>query len=245
MELTVNELFSGIGSQRKALENLGVKHKVVGISEIDEPAIKSYEAIFGKTRNYGDISNIEKLDYADFWTYSFPCTDISSLGKQQGINENTRSGLLLQVERLLNISKLHNELPKYLMLENVERLTTKKFKEDFNRWLEKLKSLGYRNYWKVINANETGIPQNRKRVFVISIKEDINTEFEFFESVETEDIRDYLLDGHEFDEYVDKDNRIDSTIKRGCKIEFENRYDDILECDKEIFDCRAKNRFSR
>ena len=72
-KLTVNELFSGIGSQRKALERLGIPHEVVGICEIDKYAIQSYDAIFGKTHNYGDISKVERLEYADLWTYSFPC----------------------------------------------------------------------------------------------------------------------------------------------------------------------------
>src|SRR5690554_4086976 len=99
--LTVNELFAGIGSQRAALERLGIEHKVVGIAEIDKFAIKSYEAIWGETKNYGDISKVDKLDYADFWTYSFPCQDISVAGKQAGIKHGkTRSGLLYEVERL-------------------------------------------------------------------------------------------------------------------------------------------------
>lgn len=103
--ITINELFSGIGAQVAALKRNGVKFKVVGISEIDKYAIKSYEAINGKTRNYGDISKVEKLDYADLWTYSFPCTDISLAGKQTGLTDETgkqtRSGLLFEVERLL------------------------------------------------------------------------------------------------------------------------------------------------
>lgn len=92
-KLTVNELFSGIGAQRKALLRLGIPHEVVGVCEIDKYAIQSYEAIFGKTYNYGDICTAPRLDYADLWTYSFPCQDISVAGKQQGINQNTRSGL--------------------------------------------------------------------------------------------------------------------------------------------------------
>ena len=172
--LTVNELFSGIGAQRKALERLGVPHRVVGISEIDRFAIRSYEAIFGETRNYGDISAVDKLDYADFWTYSFPCTDISVAGKQAGINEHTRSGLLYQVERLLNISKELGELPKYLMLENVKNLVGKRFKGQFDKWLEYLDELGFNNYWQVLNAKNYGIPQNRERVFVISIRKDVD-----------------------------------------------------------------------
>lgn len=104
-KLTVNELFSGIGAQRKALERLGIEHEVVGVSEIDKYAIQSYEAIFGETYNYGDICKAERLNYADLWTYSFPCQDISVAGNQKGINENTRSGLLYEVQRLLEVAK--------------------------------------------------------------------------------------------------------------------------------------------
>lgn len=168
--IKVNELFSGIGAFRKALENLEMPHEIVGISEIDKFAIKSYEAIYGKTRNYGDISKIDKLDYADLWTYGFPCTDISLAGKQAGIVKGeTRSGLLFEVERLLIESQKADELPKYLIMENVKNLVSKKFIADFERWLEFLKSLGYTNHWQVLNAKDYGIPQNRERVFCISI----------------------------------------------------------------------------
>ena len=177
--LTVNELFSGIGSQSAALERLGIDFKVVGIAEIDKYAIKSYEAIHGSVKNYGDISKIEKLDYADFWTYSFPCQDISVAGKQAGINENTRSGLLYEVERLLYKSIMYGEQPKYLMLENVKNLVGKKFKPQFDEWLKRLDELGYNTYWKVLNAKNYGIPQNRERVFAISIRKDIDTGYEF------------------------------------------------------------------
>lgn len=177
--LTVNELFSGIGSQSAALERLGVDFKVIGIAEIDKYAIKSYEAIHGLVKNYGDISIIYKLDYADFWTYSFPCQDISIAGKQAGINENTRSGLLYEVERLLYKSIMYNEQPKYLMLENVKNLVGKRFKSQFDEWLKRLEELGYNTYWKVLNAKNYGIPQNRERVFAISIRKDIDTGYEF------------------------------------------------------------------
>lgn len=179
--ITVNELFSGIGAFRKALERLNIPHKIVGISEIDKYAIKSYESIFGVTRNYGDISKVGKLDYADIWTYGFPCQDISLAGLQCGIVKNkTRSGLLYEVQRLLVNAALDDELPKYLILENVKNLVGKKFINDFNSWLEWLNGLGYNNYWSVINAKDHGVPQNRERVFVVSIRKDIDTgTFEF------------------------------------------------------------------
>ena len=168
--IRVNELFSGIGAFRKALENFKIPHEIVGISEIDKYAIRSYEAIYGKTRNYGDISKIDKLDYADLWTYGFPCQDISVAGRGAGIVKGeTRSGLLYEVERLLLKSQKSDELPKYLIMENVKNLVSKKFIADFEKWLEFLESLGYTNHWQVLNAKDYGIPQNRERVFCISI----------------------------------------------------------------------------
>lgn len=173
MKLSIIELFAGIGAQRKALDNLGIEVETVGISEIDKYAIQSYMAIHGQTKNYGDITKIESLDYADLWTYSFPCQDLSVAGKQQGIKEGTRSGLLLEVQRLLEKAKSNRSLPKYLLLENVKNLVGKKFKPDFLKWLNWLDDLGYRNYWQVLNSKNYGIPQNRERVFVISIRKDI------------------------------------------------------------------------
>lgn len=177
-KLTVNELFCGIGSQRKALERLGISHEVVGIAEIDKYAIQSYESIFGKTYNYGDISKVESLNYADLWTYSFPCIDLSVAGTRKGfIDEDgnqTRSGLLYEVERLLDKAKETNTLPKLLLMENVKNLVGKEFKPNFDKFLCKLTSLGYNNYWQVLNSKDYGIPQNRERVFVVSIRKDID-----------------------------------------------------------------------
>lgn len=151
--IKVNELFAGIGAFRKALERLNIPHEIVGISEIDKYAIKSYEAIYGATRNYGDISKVAKLDYADLWTYGFPCQDISQAGHQAGIIKGeTRSGLLYEVERLLSVAAEHGELPKYLILENVKNLVGKKFIKQFEAWLSWLDELGYNSYWQVINA---------------------------------------------------------------------------------------------
>lgn len=166
--ITVNELFAGIGAFRKALERLNISHEIIGISEIDKYAIKSYESLFGTTRNYGDISKVDKLDYADMWTYGFPCQDVSISGLQGGIvKRTTRSGLLYEVQRLLVTAALNDELPKYLILENVKNLVGKRFIGDFNEWTEWLNGLGYNNYWQVINAKDHGIPQNREREYLL------------------------------------------------------------------------------
>lgn len=133
------------------------------------------------SKNLGDISKLEKLEYADFWTYSFPCTDCSLAGKQAGIIKGqTRSGLLYEVQRLLERANKMLALPKYLMLENVKNLVGKKFKPQFDEWIAWLDKLGYNTYWKVLNAKDYGIPQNRERVFAISIRKDIDSgNFEF------------------------------------------------------------------
>ena len=176
--LKVITLFTGIGAQEAALKRLGLDFEMVGISEIDKYAIQSYEAINGPTRNYGNITQIEQLDYADLWTYSSPCQDFSTAGKQQGLTyadgSLTRSGLLLHVKRLLVDSVIRGDNPKFLLMENVKGLVSKKFKADFDRWLEKLEQLGYNNYWEVLNAKDYGIPQNRERVFVVSIRKDVD-----------------------------------------------------------------------
>lgn len=195
MAIKVNELFAGIGAFRKALLNLQIPHEVVGISEIDKYAILSYEAIYGKTKNYGDISKVDKLDYADLWTYGFPCQDISVAGQLKGLVKNeTRSGLLYEVSRLLVNSALDDELPKYLIMENVKNLVGKKFKDDFNNWLDWLNGMGYENYWEVLNAKDYGVAQNRERVFVISVLKRKSTRPFIFPKKQTlkTQLKDYL-----------------------------------------------------
>nr|DAO96099.1 MAG TPA: Cytosine specific methyltransferase [Caudoviricetes sp.] len=183
--LSVNELFSGIGAFRKALIRLGIPHEVVGISEIDRHAIKSYEAIYGATRNYGDISKVERLDYADLWTYGFPCQDISLAGGQAGpVKGVTRSGLLYEVERLLWRAKADGEAPKYLIMENVKNLIGKKFKKDFLAWCDALEEMGYKNFWQVLSAADYGVPQRRERLFCVSVRADLGQDFAFPEPVE-------------------------------------------------------------
>lgn len=169
--LKVNELFSGIGAQRTALKRIGIPHEVVGISEIDPYAIKAYEAIHGKTRNYGDIRKAEKLDYADLWTYSSPCQSFSKVGKHAGLQGE--SGLISEVERLLRAACEEGKQPKYLLLENVPALVGPTFKKDFDRWLEILEELGYETQWKILNARDFGIPQDRRRLFAVSIRKDV------------------------------------------------------------------------
>jgi len=167
--LKVLELFSGIGSQTQALKNIGVEH-ISTQCEIDKYAINVYNQLHGETPNLGDISKVNPDDLVegqwDLITYSSPCQDWSVAGLQRGgaKGSGTRSALLWECEKIIRKVK-----PKYLLLENVKNLVSKKFFTYFDGWLSLLEDLGYKNYWKVLNAKDYGIPQNRERVFCVSI----------------------------------------------------------------------------
>ena len=176
-------LFSGIGGPEKALKRLGIEYELVGYSEIDKYASKSYSVVHDEPeiKNYWDITKINEKELPDFdlMTWGFPCQDISIAGKQAGIHEGTRSGLYYDGLRILKEKK-----PKYSLIENVKALTSKKFKDAFESILNDLDQAGYNNYWQVLDAKDYGIPQHRERVFIVSIRKDIDQEFKFPEKEE-------------------------------------------------------------
>ena len=182
-------LFSGIGGFEKALKNIGIEYDLIGYSEIDKYASKSYSVIHEvpETKNLGDITKINEKELPkdiDLVTYGFPCQDISSAGYQKGLyNEDgslTRSGLFFDALRIIEETK-----PKYAIAENVKALTSKKFKNEFEIVLKSLDEVGYNNYYQVLDAKDYGIPQHRERVFIVSIRKDIdNGKFEFPEPFE-------------------------------------------------------------
>ena len=159
------EAFSGIGTQAMALKRLGVDYELVGFSEIDKYAIQSYHAIHGDVKNYGDITKMVDIPSCDIFTWSFPCTDLSLAGKQLGMTNNTRSGLVYEVLRLVRDTK---DKPKVLIMENVYALISKKFINQFEEIKKELEEQGYTNYVGVLNAKDYGVAQNRKRVFMVS-----------------------------------------------------------------------------
>ena len=181
--LNVLSLFSGIGAFEKALSNLNIPYNLLAYCEIDKYASKSYSAIHGVNEdlNLHDVTKVNSLDIldnVDFITYGFPCQDISSAGKQRGFTDEegnrTRSGLFFEALRIIEQFQ-----PKFAIAENVKALTSKKFTNEFKTVLESLEEAGYNNYWKVLNAKDYGIPQNRERIFIISIRKDIDKGFTF------------------------------------------------------------------
>lgn len=175
--MKVLSLFSGIGAFEKALDNLGVPYELSAYCEIDKYASKSYAAIHGvsESLNLGDITKVDEkalpMDL-DLVTYGFPCQDISIAGKQKGLidedGKHTRSGLFFEALRIIEETQ-----PRVAIAENVKNLTGQKFKAQFELVLKSLEDAGYNNYWKVLNLKDFGIPQNRERVFIVSIRKDI------------------------------------------------------------------------
>ena len=171
--LRVFTAFSGYDSQCLALNRLGLPYELVGWSEIDKYAIQAHNALFPQwsERNYGDISKIDWSAVPDFdlFTYSSPCQDFSNAGLQRGAEEGsgTRSSLLWECRRAIVAKR-----PKYLLFENVAAVVSKKFMPLFQKWIAELDSYGYENFWQVMNAKDYGIPQNRKRVFMVGILRD-------------------------------------------------------------------------
>lgn len=127
--------------------------------------------------NLGDVSKIEALPYADVWFLSFPCQSISVAGKLRGMDPDsgTRSSLVWQTIRLLEEARKGNILPKYMLLENVKNLVGKKFIKDFETFNQLVESFGFNCHYKVLNAKDCGIPQNRERVFAVYIRKDLDT----------------------------------------------------------------------
>lgn len=238
-------LFSGIGAFEKALKNLNIDYELVGYSEIGKYASKAYSLIHGESesKNLGDITkiNVNTLPKdIDMITYGFPCQDISIAGNQQGFfnnqGEKTRSGLFFNALNI--IQAVH---PKIAIAENVKNLTGKRFKSEFEMVLNSLCLAGYNNYYKVLNAKDYGIPQNRERVFIVSIRKDIDTKnFEFPEPIELNKRLKDLLEDDVDEKYYLKNTKmlfINNSFKqekKGNGFRFEPHVKNKANCAKAI-----------
>ena len=160
------ELFGGIGACSKALDRLGIDYEIADYVEIDKYAVKSYNAIHNTNFEPQDIRSWDKDIEVDLIMHGSPCQDFSLAGKQAGGDKDsgTRSSLMYETIRI--IEKLN---PTYVVWENVKNLLSKKHIHNFNNYLKALEDLGYQNYYQVLNAKDYGIPQNRERVFTVSI----------------------------------------------------------------------------
>lgn len=210
-------LFSGIGAFEKALERLNIPFELVGYSEIDKFASKAYSLLHNvpESMNFGDIAEIDEKelpDGIDLITYGFPCQDISAAGHRKGLlNEDgtkTRSGLFFDALRIIECTQ-----PKIAIAENVKNLTGKKFSEQFRIILKSLDDTGYSNYWKVLDASDFEIPQGRERVFIVSIRKDIDSGiFKFPEPVELNRCLGHLLEGEVPDKFYLTEEKVEKIV---------------------------------
>ena len=190
-------LFSGIGAFEKALKNNSIDYKLVGFSEIDKYATKSYCAVHGvdESLNLGDVSKIDldklkEIGDIDLITHGSPCQDFSIAGRLAGGDKGsgTRSSLMWCTVDIVEAVR-----PKYVVWENVKNLLSAKNRHNFDGYLEIMDKLGYNSYYKILNAKNYGIPQNRERVFTISIRKDLGLNYEFPVEMElTKKLKDVL-----------------------------------------------------
>lgn len=218
-EIKILELFGGIGALTKAFKRLEIPHKVVDYVEIDKYAVKSFNAIHNTNFEPQDICKWDKDIEVDLIMHGSPCQDFSLAGKQAGGDKDsgTRSSLMYETIRIVKKLK-----PKYVIWENVKNLLSKKHIHNFNAYLETMTQLGYTNYYQVLNAKDYGIPQNRERVFTISIRKDINKIFTFPQKQELKLKLKDMLEEEVEDKYFISDKLMtyyDRKIKQGWRKE--------------------------
>lgn len=222
-KLRVVELFGGIGACSKALKRLKIDFEIVDYVEIDKYAVKSFNALHNTNFETQDICSWNKnLKDIDLVVHGSPCQDISLAGIQKGADKNsgTRSSLMYETIRIVEQLK-----PKFIIWENVKNLLSKKHKHNFDNYLEAMKELGYNNYYKVLNARDYGIPQNRERVFTISIRKDIDKgSFLFPEKQELKIKLSNLLEEHVDEKYYLDMNAINKIIYENHPNEKETIY---------------------
>lgn len=177
----VLELFAGIGACSKALTRLGIEHEIVDAVEIDKYAIKSFNAIHGTNFESQDITQWDKDIKVDLIMHGSPCQDFSVAGLNKGGDKGSGTRSSLMYETLRIVEKLK---PKYVIWENVKNLLSKKHRHNFDAYIEAMDKLGYHSQYQVLNAKDFGVPQNRERVFTVSIRNDLNVDFKFPEPQE-------------------------------------------------------------
>ena len=189
-KLKIIELFGGIGACSKALEKLGIDYEIADYVEIDKYAVKSFNAIHNTNFEPQDICEWDKDIEVDLIMHGSPCQDFSLAGKQAGGDKGsgTRSSLMYETIRIVEKLK-----PNYVVWENVKNILSKKHRHNFDAYLETMESLGYTNYYQVLNAKDYGIPQNRERVFTISIKKEYVLRGTFWHGIDDNDYEPYFV----------------------------------------------------
>ena len=215
--MRILELFGGIGACSKALERLGIPYEIADYVEIDKYAVKSFNAIHNTNFEPQDICKWDKDIEVDLIMHGSPCQDFSLAGKQAGGDKDSGTRSSLMYETLRIVEKLK---PKYVIWENVKNVISKKHKHNFDNYIKKMEELGYVNDYQVLNAKDYGIPQNRERVFTVSIRNDIDKEFVFPEKQELKLKLKDMLEENVDDKYIVK--KANNIVKTKNYIQWSN-----------------------
>lgn len=201
--IKILELFGGIGSPRCALRNMGVPVKAIDYVEIDEKAVRSYNAMFEMELKYKTQSVVGYNLKPDILIHGSPCQDFSIAGQQKGADEGSETRSSLMWETIHIIEQMGEWKPRYVIWENVKNVTSKHMKANFNRYLSEMERMGYVNNYEILDARQFGLPQARERVFTISV---LNGDpFDFSDLIKTpmRNIKDFLEDNDKVpDQYL-------------------------------------------
>lgn len=192
--IQILELFGGIGSPRCALRNIGIPVKAIDYVEIDEKAVRSYNAMFAEELPYKTQSVVGWNLKPDILIHGSPCQDFSIAGHQKGADEGSETRSSLMWETIHIIEQMGEWKPKYVIWENVKNVTSRHMKANFNRYISEMERLGYTSNYKLLDAREFGLPQARERVFTVSVIG--NKKFDFDDLIKTpmRNINDFLLE---------------------------------------------------
>lgn len=191
--IQILELFGGIGSPRCALRNLGIPTKAIDYVEIDEKAVRSYNAMFENELEYKTQSVVGWNLKPDILIHGSPCQDFSIAGHQKGADEGTETRSSLMWETIHIIEQMGAWKPRYVIWENVKNVLSKHMIKNFNRYLSEMERLGYTNSFEILDAREFGLPQARERVFTVSILGNERFDFSDLIRMPMKDIKGYLL----------------------------------------------------
>ena len=224
--LKILELFGGIGACSKALERIGIDYEIADYVEIDKYAVASYNAIHNTNFEPQDITKWDKDIEVDLIMHGSPCQDFSLAGLQAGGDEGSGTRSSLMYETLRIVEKLK---PKYVIWENVKNMISKKHVHNFNKYIDRMEQLNYYSFYQVLNSKDYGIPQNRERVFTISIRKDLGQNFVFPPKQELKlKLKDMLEDEVDEKYYLSEkmQNYVLATNEDGSDNKFANRVND-------------------
>lgn len=213
--IQILELFGGIGSPRIALRNLGIDVKAIDYVEIDEKAVRSYNAMFEKELEYKTQSVVGWNLRPDILIHGSPCQDFSVAGKQKGADKGSETRSSLMWETINIIKQMGIWKPRIVIWENVRNVLSKHMRHNFNKYLDEMQKMGYTSNFEVLNAMDFGLPQNRNRVFTISCLDGSLFNFETLERKSMRNIKEILQSNNEVDDrYTIKSPSMKSRIMK-------------------------------